>query len=82
MLFICSYLEDSVRIVRAIAESAYTPKLAASVRPSEELTDLTMGVAEGLVEKPAIAAALERLTRGSCGRTWVRTPVSRGGGHF
>ena len=34
------------------------------VRPSDELYELTMGVAGGRVDKPAIAAALERFARG------------------
>jgi death-on-curing protein len=33
-------------------------------RPSEALYELTMGVAEGRVEKPAVAIPLERITKG------------------
>jgi branched-chain amino acid transport system substrate-binding protein len=45
VLFICSYIDDSIRIVRAIAESGYTPRLVggAMIGPQSTAVKTTLG---------------------------------------
>ena len=52
VLFICSYIDDSIRVVRAITERAYTPKLVGGsmIGPQNAVVKTTLGpLLNGLV---------------------------------